>query len=76
MLPFEFPRTLGKEIILPVYMNHSVFQYTLPFIFHTRHLVVSAKNDIRFTGCALLGVFFALRVRIIEVTIDGLRIGL
>jgi hypothetical protein len=32
------PGALGKQIILPIYMDHAVLQHALPFVFHAGHL--------------------------------------
>jgi hypothetical protein len=84
------PCTLGKKIIFSIDVNHTIFQDAFPLVLNTRNLdselsggryqpniadlVISAKYDVRFSGTTFFGVLLTFCIRVIQVTIDGLRV--
>ena len=73
-LPFKLPRALREEVVFSVYVNHPVLEDALPLVFNTRHLIISAENNVTFASYPLFGFFFTLGIGIVKVAIDGLRV--
>jgi hypothetical protein len=55
-------------------MDHAVLEEAFPFIFDTADLIVCTEHNIGLALSTLFSVFFALGVRVVEVTVDRLGI--